>query len=85
MKTVLSILLLTAAAASPAAAQDIRVSIAGKSPAVIREDIHRAADAVCSSAYRDQAIGVHELNDCVRAVSEDGMHQAEALGAAKPA
>ena len=84
MKTILSILLLTAAAAGPAAAQDIRVSIEGKSPAVIREDIHRAAEAVCTSAYREQVVGFHEMMDCVRTVSEDGLEQAEALNAAKP-
>ncbi len=85
MKTVLSILLLTAAAAGPAAAQDIRVSVSGKSPAVIREDIERAAKAVCNSAYREEAVGFREVNECVRAASEDGLEQARALAAAKPA
>ncbi len=83
MKTVLSLLLL-AAAASPAAAQDIRVSISGKSPAVIREDINRAAEAVCRSAYRDRTVAFTELNDCVRAASEDGLDQARALTGGKP-
>jgi hypothetical protein len=84
MKTVLSLLLLATAAAGPAAAQDIRINISGKSPADIREDIGRAAQAVCDSAFRDQAIGFTELNACVRAVSDDGLRQARAL-TAKPA
>ncbi len=83
MKTVFALLLL-AAAAGPASAQDIRVSISGKSPAVIREDIGHAAEAVCHSAFRDGTISFNELNACVRAASEDGMEQARAL-AAKPA
>ncbi len=82
MKTILSLLLLTAAA-TPAAAQDIRVSISGKSPAVIREDINRAAEAVCRSAYRDRTVSFEELNECVRSASEDGMNQARTLAASK--
>ena len=85
MKTVLSLLLLTVAAAGPAAAQDIRVSVVGKSPAVIREDIDRAAHAVCVSAYRDGTVGFWELNSCVRAASDDGLQQARAIATAKPA
>ena len=84
MKTIVSLFLLTLAAAGPAAAQDIRVSVAGKSPAVLREDIDRAAEAVCNSAFRDGTVGFHEVNDCERAVSEDGLQQARALTAAKP-
>ena len=85
MKTVLSLILLTAAAAGPAAAQDIRVSVLGKSPAVIREDIGRAAQSVCAAAYRDGTVGFWEMHDCVRAVSEDGLQQARAMATAKPA
>jgi len=85
MKTVLSLLLLATAAAGPAAAQDIRVSVSGKSPAVIREDIGRAAEAVCQSAYRERAVAFYELNDCVRAASDDGLRQARAIAAIKPA
>jgi hypothetical protein len=39
---------------------------------------------VCNTAYRDRAVGFFELNDCVRAASEDGEQQARALAAAKP-
>ena len=85
MKTVLSLLLLTASAAGPAAAQDIHVSLSGKSAAVIREDIGRAAVTACISAYREEAVGFHELNACERAASEDAMRQARAVAAAKPA
>ncbi len=81
MKSVLSVLLLISAAAGPAAAQDIRVGVAGKSPAVLREDISRAAVAVCTSAFRQGEVGVIEMNDCIRAASDDGMQQARSLAA----
>ena len=83
MKTLLSTLLLTAAIAGPAAAQDIRVSLEGKNPAAIREDIAHAASAVCTSAYRDGAVGLHELAACERVVADDALQQAKLL--TKPA
>jgi hypothetical protein len=79
MKTLFSTLLIMASIAGPAAAQDIRVSLEGKSPATIREDIGRAASAVCTSAFRQGDVGVHELNACQRAVTDDAMQQARFL------
>ncbi len=79
MKTLLSTLLLAAAIAGPAAAQDIRVSLEGKSPAVIREDIQRAASTVCASAYRDGDVGVHELAACERDAADDALQQVKLL------
>lgn len=86
MKTAFTLsFLLLAAVAGPAAAQDIRVSISGKSPAVLREDISRAAAAVCATAVREGDVDFFELNDCVRVVSDDSLQQAKAIAAAKPA
>jgi hypothetical protein len=79
MKTLLPTLLIMASIAGPAAAQEIRVSLEGKSPATIREDIARAASTVCTSAFREGEVGVHELNACQRAVADDAMQQARLL------
>ena len=79
MKTVLSLstlLLATAALAGTASAQDIRVSLAGKSPAAVKADIDHAAAEVCASAARSGDIGFFELRDCVRTVAAEGMQQA---------
>ena len=84
MKTALSFLLLaTAGLAGPAAAQDIRISIAGKSPAAVEADINHAAAEVCTSAVRQGDIGFFEMNLCVRTVSAQSLQQARA--ALKPA
>ena len=83
MKTLLSTLLLAAAIAGPAAAQEVRVSLDGENPAAIREDISRAASAVCASAYREGEVGLHELTACERTAADDGMRQAKLL--TKPA
>ena len=79
MKALLSTLLLTAAIAGPAAAQEVRVSLAGKNPAAIREDIARAASTVCTSAYLHGEVGLHELNACQRTALDDGLQQARLL------
>jgi hypothetical protein len=79
MKTFFSTLLVMASIAGHAAAQDIRVSLEGKSPATIREDIGRAASAVCTTAFRQGDVGFHELNACQRTVSEEALQQARSL------
>jgi len=86
MKTATAFLLLAsaAAAAGPAAAQDIRVSVAGKSPAAVAADIHRAAKTVCTSAMFAGDVGFFDLNSCVRAVGEDSLDRARAVRAANP-
>ncbi len=79
MKTLLSTLLLAAAIAGPAAAQEVRVSLEGKNPAAIREDIAHAASTVCTSAYLHGSVSVHELSACERAVADDAMQQVKLL------
>ena len=79
MKMLLSTLLLTASIAGSAAAQDVRVSLEGKDPAAIREDISRAASVVCASAYREGEVGLHELASCERTAADDGLRQAKLL------
>lgn len=83
MKTLVSTLFVMASIAGPAAAQDIRVSLEGKSAATIREDVGRAASAVCTTAFRQGEVGAHELNACKGAVADDAMQQVRQL--AKPA
>ena len=79
MKTLHSTLLLTAAIAGPAAAQEVRVSLEGKNPATIREDISRAAKTVCTAAFRDGDVGVHDVVACERAATNDGIQQSRLL------
>ena len=79
MKFLVPTLLIMAGIAGPAVAQDVRVSLDGKNPATIREDISRAASTVCTSAFRDGAVGVHELTACQRSVADDALQQARLL------
>ena len=79
MKTIFSLstlLLATAALAGQASAQDIRVSLAGKSPATVEADINQAAKQVCASAVRSGDVGFFEMRDCVSTVAADAMQQA---------
>ena len=78
MKSLLSILLLSAAIAGPAAAQEVRVSLADKDPATIASDIHRAAETVCYSAQKDGEVRPQEMARCISDVADDGMSQARA-------
>ncbi len=82
MKTLLSTLLVMASIAGPAAAQEVRVSLDGKSPATIREDIGRAAAVVCTTAFRQGDVDIRELSTCERTATEDALQQARYL--AKP-
>jgi hypothetical protein len=79
MKSILSVLLLSAAIAGPAAAEDIRISLADKDPATVRAEIDRAATAVCTRAYRDEQIEFQELLQCPSLVSADAEAQAKAI------
>lgn len=81
MKSILSILLLAAAAAGPAAAEDIRVSLADKDPAAIQAEIDKAAQTVCWSGYRDGELELHEMMSCSRLISSDAMAQLKAIEA----
>jgi|WetSurMetagenome_2_1015567.scaffolds.fasta_scaffold100772_3 hypothetical protein len=83
MKSILSFLLLSAAIAGPAAAEDIRISLADKDSATVRAEIDRAADAVCSSAYRDGQIEFQEMLQCPSLISADAQDQAKAIESVK--
>ena len=65
-RTLLSALTLAALLAGPAAAQDIRVPVAGKDDAAARAEIRRAASVVCRAADRDGAFqGAYRLQNCL--------------------
>jgi hypothetical protein len=83
MKSILSVLLLSAAIAGPAAAEDIRISLADKDPATVRAEIDQAATAVCDSAFRQGVIGPHEMIQCPALVSDDALSQAKAAQSVK--
>lgn len=66
MTRALSALVLIAALAGPAAAQEVRVSVAGKDAAAVRTDIRRAVEQVCKTADRDGAFnGAYRLQNCL--------------------
>ncbi len=78
MKTTLSVILLTAALAGPAAAEEIRISLVDKDPSTVRAEIIQAADTVCSTAFREGEIEVQEMIQCPSMLSADAMAQASA-------
>jgi hypothetical protein len=83
MKTLISTLLVMASIAGPAAAMEVRVSLEGKSPATIREDVSHAASEVCTSAFRQGMVNSHEMIACERTLTDDALQQARLL--TKPA
>jgi hypothetical protein len=78
MKLPHSILLLAAALAGPAAAQEIRVSLVGKDPATIHTEIGKAAHDVCQQGFMKGVVNMDEINRCTRIEAEDGQRQANA-------
>ncbi len=72
-----SALLVLAAIAGPAAAQDIKVDLAGKDTRAISLEIDKAAWAVCTRAYLDMAIQRESLADCAKEASDDAEAQAK--------
>jgi hypothetical protein len=85
MKRVLSFVLVAAAIAGPAAAQEVPLSFAdrqiqisteGKDPATIRADINRAAARLCWIGQKRGMLLVQEMSRCIKSVAADGMVQA---------
>jgi hypothetical protein len=81
MKSILSVIFLSAALAGPAAAEDIRISLADKDAAAVRAEIDRAAATVCLSAFREGAIETQGMLQCPGLVSADALDQAKAAEA----
>ncbi len=76
----LSTLAILTALAGPAAAQDIRVSVAGKDDKTVSAEIHKAAVKVCEDAYAgDRVAEFYELDSCVSNAQADGMAQVKAI------
>ena len=73
----LSFLIATAAVAASlagsASAANITVSLAGKSPQVIRVEVEKAAWSVCKDAYRDGSLASYEMLDCARTSTDAAM------------
>ncbi len=81
-----STLALITALASPALAQEARVSLAGKDDQTIRAEIHQAAVKVCQDAYiGDRVAEFYELDACVSQAQADGMAQFKATREAEAA
>jgi prolyl-tRNA editing enzyme YbaK/EbsC (Cys-tRNA(Pro) deacylase) len=73
-----SSLLILALLAGSASAQEVRVSLAGKSPQAISAEIEAAAAKVCRSAYAETHIGLDEMSACIRAAVDDAQTQVKA-------
>ena len=61
--------------ATPAAAQDIRVSLVGKSPEQIHADIARAASELCWKQHRRDDLRMYVYPVCVRASVKNAIAQ----------
>jgi hypothetical protein len=72
-----STLVILAALAGPAAAQDVTVSLAGKSARTATIDIERAAWSVCRQAYLKSVINFADQADCARGLTMDALAQAD--------
>jgi hypothetical protein len=68
-------LLILAALAGTASAEEIRVSLAGKSPQAIHAEIKAAAVTVCRRAYGEARVGMDEMSGCIRAAVSDAEAQ----------
>jgi hypothetical protein len=84
----LSALALAAALAGPAAAaQEVRLNVAGKDDAAVRSEIRNAVETVCKAADRDGAFrGAYRLQNCLmdgesRAVMQFKAYQRQAARA----
>ena len=73
-----STFLVLAALAGPAAAQDIKVDVAGKDAMAISLAIDKAAWTVCTRAYLDMSVERGALADCAKAAADDALAQAKA-------
>jgi hypothetical protein len=75
----LSTLTLIAALTGPAAAQEVRVRLAGKDARTISAEIDKAAWTVCSQAYRGGDIGFFEVNSCARDAADTAKAKASEI------
>ena len=79
--TILTLLASLAAAAGPAAAEDVAINIVGKSPDAVRAEIKAAADAVCRQELRASVVGFVNLDRCIEIVSKQPIAHAEGVAA----
>lgn len=73
------IAILGAAAAAlialPASAQSIHISTAGKSPAQVRDEVHKAATRLCEQQADGSTIWYDEMRACVANTTRDTLAQ----------
>ena len=75
----LSTLTLIAAFAGPAAAQEVKIHLAGKDTRTINAEIDKAAWAVCTEAYRNNDIGFFDVSGCARDASDTAKARASQI------
>jgi len=78
-------LLILALLAGTASAEEVKISLAGKSPQAVHAEIQAAAAKVCRHAYADTRVGVDELSGCIRAAVDDAQAQVKAAFVASQA
>ena len=79
MIRMISTLALVTALAGPAAAEQVKVSLIGKSDPAIRAEIHQAAKKVCREAYfGDRVAEFYNLDSCISDAEADAMAQVKA-------
>jgi uncharacterized metal-binding protein len=64
---------LAAAVALPASAQEVRISLAAKSPAQIESEVRQAARSVCLRATATESFRIQALDRCVKATVAETM------------
>lgn len=75
----LSTLTLIAAFAGPAAAQEVKVHLAGKDARTIGAEIDKAAWTVCTEAFRGGDIDFHDVAGCARGAADDAKAKASEI------
>ncbi|WP_165190468.1 hypothetical protein [Caulobacter soli] len=65
-------------AAAPAGAAEVRIKTAGKAPAELRAEIHKAASTVCWAEVRGTALAGYTYPSCVRASVQDAVSKLNA-------
>ena len=75
----ISTLAISLALASPAAAEQVKVSLIGKDEPTLRAEIHKAAVKACRTAYiGDRIAEFYYLQDCISDAEASGLQQARA-------
>jgi hypothetical protein len=82
MKKSITLLVAAVALAGPAAAQSVKVSLAGKDPAAIRTDIAHAARVVCREATMLDQFQFYTMPRCVADTIKAAEAKASGLAAA---